>query len=54
MAHFVIDLMGNDEDIVTIRPEDPDKKAREEEARKRFLEELFRRAPQPQVIPVEG
>lgn len=52
MAHFVIDLMG-DEDVVTI-PKEPDveEERRLKEMRQRALEEIFRRQPVPQVIPV--
>lgn len=55
MAHFVIDLMG-DEDVIVIRPEeDPKEVARREAMRKKALEDIFRRAPQPQleIVPVE-
>ena len=55
MAHFVIDLMG-DEDVIVIRPEeDPKELARREEMRKRALEDIFRRAPQPalEIVPID-
>lgn len=55
MASYTIDLMG-DEDVIVIRPEeDPKEVARREEMRKRALEEIFRRAPQPQleIVPVD-
>jgi KaiC/GvpD/RAD55 family RecA-like ATPase len=50
--HVVIDLFG-DEDVITITPEEsPESLKRKEMMRKHALEEIFRRAPQPQVIPV--
>lgn len=50
---IVIDLVNGD-DIIVIRPEKtPEEEAKLEEMRKRALEEIFRRAPQPQVIPTE-
>jgi hypothetical protein len=52
---IVIDLMG-DEDVIVIGPEkDPKEEARLEEQRKRVLEEIFRRAPQPalEIVPVD-
>lgn len=53
MAHFVIDLMG-DEDVITVpRLEDPEEERRIKEMQRRALEEIFRRAPVPQLIPVE-
>lgn len=52
--HVVIDLFG-DEDVIRIpREDDPEEVKKRELARKRVLEEIFRRAPQPQVVPVES
>ena len=53
--HVIIDLFGDDEDVIDMREkkEDPEAIKRQEELRQRFLEEMFRRAPQPQVVPVE-
>ena len=55
MAHYVIDLMG-DEDVIAIPPEeDPKEIAKREAMRKRALEEIFRRSPQPalEIVPIE-
>lgn len=55
MALFVIDLMGDD-DVIVIRPEvDPAEKARQDEARRKVLEDIFRRSPQPQleIVPFD-
>jgi hypothetical protein len=55
MAMIVIDLFGDD-DVITVPPaEDPKEVARKEEMRQRALEEIFRRAPQPdlQIVPKE-
>ncbi len=55
MALFVIDLMGDD-DVIVIRPEvDSAEKARQDEMRRKVLEDIFRRSPQPQleIVPVE-
>ena len=53
MAHYVIDLRG-DEDVIAIAPEeDPKELAKREEARKKALEEIFRRAPRPQLQIIE-
>ena len=54
---IVIDLMGDEDLIITIPKErSADDIAREEEMRKRALEEIFRRAPQPtlEIVPVSG
>lgn len=53
MAHFVIDLMGDEDVIVIPKEEDPKEAARKEEMRKKALEEIFRRAPQPtlEIVP---
>jgi len=55
MATFIIDLMGDDDIIAVGAEEDPKEAARKEEMRKRTLEEIFRRSPQPQleIVPVE-
>ncbi len=57
MAHFVIDLIGGDDTVISCTPEETpeDVVARAEELRKKFLEEMFRRAPQPalQIVPIE-
>lgn len=55
MATIVIDLMGDEDTIVIGPPPDPHAEARAEEARKKALEEIFRRAPQPalQIVPTE-
>jgi hypothetical protein len=55
--HIVIDLMGGDETVITaVTDEDPHAAAKIEEAKRRFLEEMFKRAPQPalQIVPIEG
>lgn len=55
MAHFVIDLMG-DEDVITIPPEESKEElARKEAMRKKALEDIFRRSPQPtlEIVPIE-
>jgi hypothetical protein len=51
----VIDLMGDDDLIVTVPEKDPKEEARLEEMRKHVLEEIFRRAPQPalEIVPVD-
>lgn len=54
--HIVIDLFGDDGDdnVITVSPEKTrEELEREEQMRRRALEEIFRRAPQPQVVPVE-
>ena len=54
MAYIEIDLMGDDDDSLTMRRDDiqatRDEKARQDEMRKRALEDIMRRAPQPQVV----
>lgn len=51
--HVVIDLFGDD-DVITIPPEKtPEQLKKEEEMRQRALYEIFKRAPQPQVVPIE-
>jgi hypothetical protein len=51
--HVVIDLFG-DEDVIKVPQEDdPSEVKKRELARRHVLEEIFRRAPQPQVVPVE-
>lgn len=55
MAHFTIDLMGDEDLIVIPKDEDPKKLLRREVMRKRALEEIFRRAPQPtlEIVPLD-
>lgn len=51
--HIVIDLFSGDDTVITIPPEKTKEELeREETMRQRALEEIFRRAPQPQVVPV--
>jgi hypothetical protein len=53
MAHFVIDLMGDD-DVISLPPEKTKEELEKEEAmRKHVLEEIFRRSPQPtlEIVP---
>jgi len=54
MATIVIDLMGDDDMIVMGAEDSAEEIARKEEMRKRALEEIFRRSPQPtlQIVPV--
>lgn len=57
MASITIDLMGDSDDTITT-PKEPTKEELEraehyEQLRKQFIEELLRKAPQPQVVPVE-
>lgn len=52
---IVIDLMGDDDDVIQIRAEEtPEELARQEAMRKHALEEIFKRAPQPQlqIVPI--
>lgn len=52
MAHFVIDLMGEDDDsdVIVLSPaKTAEQEAKEEAMRKHALEEIFRRSPQPQL-----
>lgn len=52
--HVVIDLFG-DEDVITLPPEKTAEQLKKEELmRQKALEEIFRRAPQPQleIVPV--
>lgn len=55
--HIVIDLTGGDQTVINCALEENpnDIVAKQEELRKKFLEEMFRRAPQPalQIIPVK-
>lgn len=55
MAHFEIDLMNGDDVIVIPKEEDPKEVARREAMRKKALEEIFKRAPQPQleIVPID-
>ena len=49
MASITIDLMGDD-DVITVPPEKTEAELkREEENRRRALEEIFCRSPQPQL-----
>lgn len=53
--HVVIDLFGGDDNVITVPPEKtPEELKKEELMRQRALEEIFRRAPQPQleIVPV--
>lgn len=51
-AMIVIDLMGDSDDVIQVRPEEtPEELSRKEAMRQHALEEIFRRAPQPQLIP---
>lgn len=51
---IVIDLMGDDDDVIQIRAEEtPEELARKEAMRQHALAEIFKRAPQPQLIPVD-
>ena len=50
---IVIDLFGDSDDTIKIEQEDPEDIKRREEQRRLALEEIFRRSPQPQVVPVE-
>lgn len=55
--HIVIDLFGDDGDdnVITVSPEKTrEELEREEQMRRRALEEIFKRAPQPQleIVPV--
>ena len=57
MASITIDLFGGDDLILTIPPEKTKEElAREEANRRKALEEIFRRAPQPalEIVPVTG
>jgi hypothetical protein len=52
---IVIDLFGGDDTVITIPPEKTKEELEREEAmRKRALEEIFKRAPRPQleIVPV--
>lgn len=55
MARYEIDLVNGDDVVVIPKEEDPKEVARREEMRKKALEEIFRRAPKPQleIVPVE-
>jgi len=52
--HIVIDLMcGDDDTVIAVQPEESaEEKAKREKQRLKALEEIFKRAPQPQVVPV--
>ena len=49
MAYFEIDLMGNDSDIVIETVEDFKEPTPKDNMRKRALEDILRRSPQPQL-----
>lgn len=53
MMHIVIDLMG-DEDVIDTKPVEEDVQTiiHREELKKKFLEDLFKRAPRLQIIPI--
>ena len=58
MAHFEIDLVNGDDVITFPKEEDPKEVARREAMRKKALEDIFRRAPRPQLeivpaVPIE-
>jgi hypothetical protein len=53
--HVVIDLFGGDDTVISIPPEEtPEEIKKRELMRQRALEEIFRRAPQPQleIVPI--
>lgn len=51
--HVVIDLFGGDDDVISVPPEKTKEQLEKERLmRQRALEEIFRRAPQPQVVPI--
>lgn len=51
--YIVIDLMGDDA-VTSVPPEEtPEEIERKELMRQYALEKIFRRTPQPQVVPVE-
>lgn len=51
---IVIDLFGDSDDVIQLPPEEtPEEIARKEALQRRALEEIWRRAPQPQVVPVD-
>lgn len=51
--YVVIDLFG-DEDVISTPPEKSTEEIKQEELMRRYtLEEIFKRSPQPQVIPIE-
>lgn len=53
---ITIDLFGGDDDVMTVPPEEtPEELARLEAMRQKALEEIFKRAPQPQleIVPVD-
>jgi hypothetical protein len=53
--HIVIDLFGSDDTVITVPPEESSEEIKKRELmRQCALEEIFRRAPQPQleIVPV--
>lgn len=50
--HIVIDLFGDDDNVIAVSQKNKEELEREEQMRRRAIEEIFRRAPQPQVVPV--
>lgn len=53
--HVVIDLFGDDDTVISVPPEETPEEIKKREAlRQRALEEIFRRAPQPQleIVPI--
>ena len=50
---IVIDLIGDEDEVKIGHEEDPKEIKLREEHQQRVLEEMYRRAPQPQVVPVE-
>lgn len=51
---IVIDLMGDDDDVIQIKPEEaPEELARKEAMRQHALAEIFKRSPQPELVPVD-
>ncbi len=54
MAMITIDLMGDSDDTIVIpKEETEEEKAKIAEMQRKALYEIFKRAPQPQLIPVE-
>lgn len=53
MAHIVIDLVNGDDTIITVpSAKTPEQLEKDRLMRERALAEIFRRAPQPQVVPI--
>lgn len=54
MALITIDLMGDSDDTIVIpKEETEEEKARIAEMQRKALWEIFKRAPRPQLVPVE-